>query len=41
MIEFFKSAWGIEMQRFQLFLDYWYVWVGMMIIAGICIWKCR
>ncbi len=35
MFEFFKKAWNIEVQRWNLFLDYWYVWLIIFIILGI------
>lgn len=39
MINFFKQVWDIEMQRFNLFLEYWYVWIIVFGICGIAIWK--
>jgi hypothetical protein len=35
----FKKLWDIEIQRFNIFLEYWYVSVIVIVIAGIIFWK--
>jgi hypothetical protein len=27
MKEFFSRLWSVEMERWNLFIDYWYVWL--------------
>ena len=32
---YFEQAWAIEVLRFNLFLQYWYVWAIILVILGI------
>jgi hypothetical protein len=38
MSEFFKKSWDIEIERFNLFLEYWYVWLILFIIMGVTLY---
>jgi hypothetical protein len=34
MSEFFRRAWELETARFQLAIEYWYIWLAIIILGA-------